>query len=53
VNRAIPEHHKLAGMNVKMSNLCSEITLTTGPDRFGQERTAVCLPVFPQSGILP
>jgi ribonucleoside-diphosphate reductase alpha chain len=42
VNRAIPEHHKLAGLGVKMSNLCSEITLPTGADRFGQERTAVC-----------
>jgi ribonucleoside-diphosphate reductase alpha chain len=42
VNRAIPEHHKLAGLNVKMSNLCSEITLPTGRDHHGQERTAVC-----------
>lgn len=42
VNRAIPEHHKLAGLNVKMSNLCSEITLPTGIDRFGEQRTAVC-----------
>jgi ribonucleoside-diphosphate reductase alpha chain len=42
VNRATPEHHKLAGLGVKMSNLCSEITLPTGKDRFGQERTAVC-----------
>lgn len=42
VNRAIPEHHKLAGLNVKMSNLCSEITLPTGKDHHGQERTAVC-----------
>lgn len=42
VNRAIPEHHKLAGLNVKMSNLCSEITLPTGIDHHGQERTAVC-----------
>ncbi len=42
VNRAAPEHHKLAGLTVKMSNLCSEITLPTGRDRFGQERTAVC-----------
>jgi ribonucleoside-diphosphate reductase alpha chain len=42
VNRAIPEHHKLAGLNVKMSNLCSEITLPTGRDQHGQERTAVC-----------
>ena len=42
VNRAIPEHHKLAGLNVKMSNLCSEITLPTGRDHHGVERTAVC-----------
>jgi ribonucleoside-diphosphate reductase alpha chain len=42
VNRAIPEHHKLAGLNVKMSNLCSEITLPTGKDHHGQERSAVC-----------
>ncbi len=42
VNRAIPEHHKLAGLQVKMSNLCSEITLPTGTDPHGKERTAVC-----------
>ena len=42
VNRAIPEHHKLAGLNVKMSNLCSEITLPTGRDHHDKERTAVC-----------
>jgi ribonucleoside-diphosphate reductase alpha chain len=42
VNRAIPDHHKLAGLEVKMSNLCSEITLPTGADQYGQERTAVC-----------
>ena len=42
VNRAIPEHHKLAGLTVKMSNLCSEITLPTGRDKDGQQRTAVC-----------
>ena len=42
VNRAIPEHHKLAGLSVKMSNLCSEITLPTGLDRYGERRTAVC-----------
>lgn len=42
VNRAIPEHHKLAGLEVKMSNLCCEITLPTGKDKDGQERTAVC-----------
>src|SRR5690606_32403640 len=42
VNRQIPEHQKLAGLTVKMSNLCSEITLPTGLDHHGKERTAVC-----------
>ena len=42
VNRARPEHHKLAGLTVKTSNLCSEITLPTGVDHHGQQRTAVC-----------
>jgi ribonucleoside-diphosphate reductase alpha chain len=42
VNRSIPEHHKLAGLTVKMSNLCSEITLPTGVDHHGVDRTAVC-----------
>jgi ribonucleoside-diphosphate reductase alpha chain len=42
VNNARPEHHKLAGLEVKTSNLCSEITLPTGEDQHGQQRTAVC-----------
>ncbi|WP_417316650.1 ribonucleoside-diphosphate reductase subunit alpha [Emcibacter sp.] len=42
VNRATPEHHKLAGLNVKTSNLCCEITLPTGIDHLGNQRTAVC-----------
>jgi ribonucleoside-diphosphate reductase alpha chain len=42
VNRLIPQHHKLAGLNVKTSNLCSEITLPTGIDKEGNSRTAVC-----------
>ncbi|WP_420416927.1 ribonucleoside-diphosphate reductase subunit alpha [Pacificispira sp.] len=42
VNRAIPEHQKLAGLTVKTSNLCSEITLPTGVDHHGEQRTAVC-----------
>lgn len=37
VNEAIPEWHKLARLEVKTSNLCSEITLPTN-----HERTAVC-----------
>ena len=42
VNRLIPQHHKFAGLNVKTSNLCSEITLPTGMDKDGKDRTAVC-----------
>jgi len=42
VNSARPEQHKLAGLEVKTSNLCSEITLPTGIDHHGQQRTAVC-----------
>ena len=42
VNRLIPQHHKLAGLNVRTSNLCSEITLPTGVDKDGKDRTAVC-----------
>ena len=42
VNEAIPNHQKLAGLEVKMSNLCSEITLPTGLDKEGKRRTAVC-----------
>jgi ribonucleoside-diphosphate reductase alpha chain len=42
VNRHRPEHHKLAGLEVKTSNLCSEITLPTGRDHHGRDRTAVC-----------
>ncbi len=42
VNDAIPYHHKMAGLQVKMSNLCSEITLPTGLDHLGKTRTAVC-----------
>ncbi|TPW34756.1 ribonucleoside-diphosphate reductase subunit alpha [Oecophyllibacter saccharovorans] len=42
VNRAQPEHHRLAGLEVKTSNLCAEITLPTGIDQHGRKRTAVC-----------
>ncbi len=42
VNRALPEHQKLQGLQVKTSNLCSEITLPTGIDKDGHDRTAVC-----------
>lgn len=42
VNKAIPKHHKLSGLKVKTSNLCSEITLNTGMDHHYKHRTAVC-----------
>lgn len=42
VNNNIPEHHKKLGLKVKTSNLCSEITLPTGVDHLGNERTAIC-----------
>ena len=42
VNRALPEFQRQQGLQVKMSNLCSEITLPTGPDRQNNDRTAVC-----------
>ncbi|WP_322099504.1 ribonucleoside-diphosphate reductase subunit alpha [Haematospirillum sp. 15-248] len=42
VNRALPEHQKMAGLSVRTSNLCAEITLPTGRDHLGHDRTAVC-----------
>ncbi|BBK29956.1 ribonucleoside-diphosphate reductase alpha chain [Stella humosa] len=42
VNRNLPAHQRELGLKVTTSNLCSEITLATGPDHLGQERTAVC-----------
>ncbi len=42
VNKAIPQHHKKLNLLVKTSNLCSEITLPTGVDHLGKDRTAVC-----------
>ncbi|MBU0723376.1 MAG: ribonucleoside-diphosphate reductase subunit alpha [Alphaproteobacteria bacterium] len=42
VNRALPKHQQKLGLKVTTSNLCSEITLATGADHAGEERTAVC-----------
>ncbi|OYX16952.1 MAG: ribonucleotide-diphosphate reductase subunit alpha [Sphingomonadales bacterium 32-67-7] len=42
VNRAMPKHHRDLGLKVSTSNLCSEITLPTGRDHLGNDRTAVC-----------
>ncbi|MEO1100433.1 MAG: ribonucleoside-diphosphate reductase subunit alpha [Pseudomonadota bacterium] len=42
VNNAMPAHQRKLGMTVTQSNLCSEITLPTGKDHNGVDRTAVC-----------
>jgi ribonucleoside-diphosphate reductase alpha chain len=42
VNRSMPRHHRELGLKVTTSNLCSEITLPTGRDHLGHDRTAVC-----------
>ena len=42
VNRMMPKHHRDVGLKVSTSNLCSEITLPTGRDHLGNDRTAVC-----------
>jgi ribonucleoside-diphosphate reductase alpha chain len=36
-NEALPKEQKALGLEIKQSNLCSEITLATN-----EERTAVC-----------
>jgi len=42
VNQNMPKHHRDLGLKVSTSNLCSEITLPTGTDHLGNDRTAVC-----------
>src|SRR3546814_6330127 len=42
VNNTMPKHQRDAGLKVTTSNLCSEITLPTGVDHHGVDRTAVC-----------
>ncbi len=42
INKNKPESYKKLALDIKMSNLCSEITLTTGYDHRGTSRTAVC-----------
>ena len=42
VNKNMPKHHRELGLKVSTSNLCSEITLPTGIDHKGNDRTAVC-----------
>jgi ribonucleoside-diphosphate reductase alpha chain len=36
------KHQRELGLKIRMSNLCSEILLPTGPDHLGKDRTAVC-----------
>ncbi|MEH0831034.1 ribonucleoside-diphosphate reductase subunit alpha [Anaplasma bovis] len=42
VNRTKPSIYKDLGLEIKMSNLCTEITLATGEDHLGNSRTAIC-----------
>ena len=42
VNNTMPKHQRDVGLKVTTSNLCSEITLPTGKDHLGADRTAVC-----------
>jgi len=42
VNNALAKHQKDQGLRVQQSNLCAEITLPTGLDKYGKQRTAVC-----------
>jgi ribonucleoside-diphosphate reductase alpha chain len=42
VNNNMPAHQRKLGLKVRQSNLCSEITLPTGVDHLGNDRTAVC-----------
>jgi ribonucleoside-diphosphate reductase alpha chain len=42
VNRNIPAVYEALGLFCQQSNLCSEITLHTGPDHLNNWRTAVC-----------
>ncbi|MBP6951645.1 MAG: ribonucleoside-diphosphate reductase subunit alpha [Alphaproteobacteria bacterium] len=41
-NKAMAKHQRELGLKIRMSNLCSEILLPTGPDHLGKDRTAVC-----------
>ena len=42
VNKALAQHQKDAGLKVQQSNLCAEIMLATGKDKYDRQRTAVC-----------
>lgn len=42
VNNALAKHQRDAGLRVQQSNLCAEIMLATGKDKYDRQRTAVC-----------
>ena len=42
VNEALAKHQSDQGLRVQQSNLCAEIMLPTGLDKYGKQRTAVC-----------
>ena len=42
VNNALAKHQRDQGLKVQQSNLCAEIMLPTGVDKYGKQRTAVC-----------
>ena len=42
VNKALAQHQKAQGLRVQQSNLCAEIMLATGKDKYDKQRTAVC-----------
>lgn len=42
VNKALAKHQRDAGLKVQQSNLCAEIMLATGRDKYDRQRTAVC-----------
>lgn len=42
VNKALAKHQRDQGLRVQQSNLCAEIMLPTGKDKYDRQRTAVC-----------
>ena len=42
VNKSLAKHQRDAGLKVQQSNLCAEIMLATGRDKYDRQRTAVC-----------
>jgi len=42
VNNALAKHQRDQGLKVQQSNLCAEIMLATGTDKYNKQRTAVC-----------